>query len=419
MGVGRHFGSPQHPFPLAAQPRWASRSIEIGRRPDGCEHKRQAASGGRCERRQTVRTAESVRRSPSARPPANDIAKTVRPVVVCGIDDPVAERALVAFAAELVERIDGRLVLAHVQPPPLLALEPQIAYAARAPDPGRSLRTVARRLARLAADVGIASTTKLHVGFGDLEERLLATARREDAALILIGSRAASRSGRTGSLAPRLIEHATCPVLVLPPPAERSNACAAGADWGHKPIAATSRGRDAVSVLSSEGGDVTSNSIVCGVDGSRDARVALRFAAQLSRRLGLRLVVAHVVQPPIPTPGLGPTARQLDGVPLDALLAAGHALVERVLEEEQLGEAERRVMLGFPADRLADIADDEAAELIVVGSRGRGAFKAAFLGSVSTDVVGVARCPVLVVPPAAAAALSEREETPTALARAI
>jgi nucleotide-binding universal stress UspA family protein len=54
--------------------------------------------------------------------------------------------------------------------------------------------------------------------------------------------------------------------------------------------------------------------------------------------------------------------------------------------------------VGFPGDRLADLADEEAAELIIVGSRGRGAVKAAILGSVSTDVIGVARRPVLVVP---------------------
>jgi nucleotide-binding universal stress UspA family protein len=42
--------------------------------------------------------------------------------------------------------------------------------------------------------------------------------------------------------------------------------------------------------------------------------------------------------------------------------------------------------------------------MIVVGSRGRGAFKAAFLGSVSSSLVGVARCPVLIVPPGAAEA---------------
>jgi nucleotide-binding universal stress UspA family protein len=59
--------------------------------------------------------------------------------------------------------------------------------------------------------------------------------------------------------------------------------------------------------------------------------------------------------------------------------------------------------VGLPAERLADLADDEDAELIVVGSRGRGRFKASFLGSVSNSLVGVARCPVLVVPPGVSA----------------
>jgi nucleotide-binding universal stress UspA family protein len=67
-----------------------------------------------------------------------------------------------------------------------------------------------------------------------------------------------------------------------------------------------------------------------------------------------------------------------------------------------LGQADRRVVIGYPAEGLADLADEEGAEMIVVGSRGRGAFKAALLGSVSTSLIGVARCPVLVVPPGAA-----------------
>ena len=66
-----------------------------------------------------------------------------------------------------------------------------------------------------------------------------------------------------------------------------------------------------------------------------------------------------------------------------------------------LEDADRRVVVGYAAERLADLADEERADMIVVGSRGRGAFKAAILGSVSTSLVGVARCPVLVVPPGA------------------
>ena len=102
----------------------------------------------------------------------------------------------------------------------------------------------------------------------------------------------------------------------------------------------------------------------------------------------------------------------------DSLVAAGEALVDRVLEEEDLVRAHRRVVLGFPADRLADVADEEAAELIVVGSRGRGAFKAAFLGSVSADVIGVARCPVLVVSPGAARSMQATARTSAATVHA-
>jgi nucleotide-binding universal stress UspA family protein len=83
---------------------------------------------------------------------------------------------------------------------------------------------------------------------------------------------------------------------------------------------------------------------------------------------------------------------------------AGARLLEEIAAEHGFGDAERRVVVGFPAGRLADLADDEDAELIVVGSRGRGRFKAAFLGSVSNSLVGVARCPVLIVPPGAAEA---------------
>jgi nucleotide-binding universal stress UspA family protein len=82
---------------------------------------------------------------------------------------------------------------------------------------------------------------------------------------------------------------------------------------------------------------------------------------------------------------------------------AGARLLERIAVAVGLGDAEQRVAVGLPAERLADLADDEDAELIVVGSRGRGRFKTAFLGSLSNSLVGVARCPVLIVPPVVSA----------------
>ena len=146
-----------------------------------------------------------------------------------------------------------------------------------------------------------------------------------------------------------------------------------------------------------------SRSIVCGVDGSPEAQAALGVASRLSDQLGLRLVVAYVSQAALFAAGPGPGPVMT--TPTEEELRSGAALVEKVVREERLLGAEQRSVYGLPAERLADLADEEDAELIVVGSRGRGAFKAAFLGSVSRDLIGVARCPVLVVPPGATGAV--------------
>jgi nucleotide-binding universal stress UspA family protein len=148
--------------------------------------------------------------------------------------------------------------------------------------------------------------------------------------------------------------------------------------------------------------------IVCGVDGSPDSQRAVAVAAQFARRLGAKLilanVVAQVVDPVVPAYAYAPMARPAIPAPpmserrTDANMEASEALLERIVGEAGVEGAELRTMLGIPAERLAELADDEEADLIVVGSRGRGSFKAAFLGSVSHSLIGIARCPVLVVP---------------------
>jgi nucleotide-binding universal stress UspA family protein len=150
-------------------------------------------------------------------------------------------------------------------------------------------------------------------------------------------------------------------------------------------------------------------SIVCGVDGSADSQAALDVAAGLANRLETRLVLAHVAElAHIPyaaaAPFGGMAATMAVAEETDSEEKAATRLLERIAVEAGLADAERRVVVGFPAERLAELADEEDAELIVVGSRGRGAFKAAFLGSVSSSLVGIARCPVLIVPPGAAGA---------------
>lgn len=143
--------------------------------------------------------------------------------------------------------------------------------------------------------------------------------------------------------------------------------------------------------------DAAPESLVCGVDNSRGAREAVRVAAKLSDRLGLRLLLVHVAQV---TGSIHPR-----GVPYghgesqeEELREAGRVLAEVTQEYELDGRAEQLLEIGDPADRLAELAGQYDAALLVVGSRGRGAFRSALLGSVSARLAAKAPCPVVVVP---------------------
>ena len=146
-----------------------------------------------------------------------------------------------------------------------------------------------------------------------------------------------------------------------------------------------------------------STTILCGVDDSPDSQAALGIAASLADRLRLKLVVAHVAEPDhIPYAAAAPFGQLAGSAAVVEEVGAKMGSAERVLEEvlhsAGLADAERRAEVGVPAERLAELADEVDAELIVVGSRGRGAFRSAFLGSVSNALLGVARCPVVIVP---------------------
>jgi len=149
----------------------------------------------------------------------------------------------------------------------------------------------------------------------------------------------------------------------------------------------------------------TARRVVCGVDGSEQARHAASAALRLADRLGARLILVHVT----PTRTVVPVDSFPMGVdpstyPRSSELACSEAeaAFDSLSSDVTEARVEREVRLGEPAAVLAEVAADCGAELIVVGSRGRGAWRSAVLGSVSSDVARLAPCPVLIVPERAA-----------------
>jgi nucleotide-binding universal stress UspA family protein len=140
------------------------------------------------------------------------------------------------------------------------------------------------------------------------------------------------------------------------------------------------------------------SSIVCGLDGSSASCEALQVAHRLGERLGLRLVLAHVL--PLPIIAAAPqVAFAADPRDLEIDGRAGRELLEQAARAADVGaEAARRVEFGDPAERLLVVAEEEGAEMIVVGSRRRGAWDAALHGSVPAALATRATRPVLVVP---------------------
>ena len=140
--------------------------------------------------------------------------------------------------------------------------------------------------------------------------------------------------------------------------------------------------------------------IVVGIDGSEPSRRALRWAVNEALKWHADLTVLHAWRF-----GSSPTDPL---VPQDAIrrvgAAAQHLLDDEVAFAREAG-AEAAGSLVFATAVRALVDASAAADLLVVGSRGRGAVGAALLGSVSQACVRHAHCPVVVVPDTATVAL--------------
>jgi nucleotide-binding universal stress UspA family protein len=139
--------------------------------------------------------------------------------------------------------------------------------------------------------------------------------------------------------------------------------------------------------------------IVVGSDGSDTAAVAVRNAAELARSVGARL---HVVSAFRPLSGVRVAGADADPERADWAVG-GTVNVDAVLDgvagmTRAMGvETECYARRGDPAEAILDVADEQAADLIVVGSKGMQDNRRFLLGSVPDKVSHHAPCSVLIV----------------------
>jgi nucleotide-binding universal stress UspA family protein len=118
--------------------------------------------------------------------------------------------------------------------------------------------------------------------------------------------------------------------------------------------------------------------VVCGITETLAGRGAADLAHALGARLGLRVVLVHVVEEG------GLNSRQL----LDEIAF-------------EFGEGtETRILLGNPADALAEVAADEGADLIVIGSHPAGFGSRRLRCALARELEAATHIPVVMAPPA-------------------
>ena len=293
-----------------------------------------------------------------------EVGRAHRPVVV-GVDGSgSAYRAVEWAAAEAVRRgAELRLVRAFSW----TTSERPIRDGGRVAQYRDELLKIARgqvaRAARIAADVRPEVETTTQVAIGAPIEVLGSEARR--AQLLVLGDRGLGGLAGLllGSVSVGLAAHGACPVVIV-----RGERGAAGNE---------------------------ESPVVVGIDDSSISEAALAFAFDAAAARGVGLVVVHAWSPTAIDDALAPV------MDWDAATAEEDALLAERLagwERKHPEVAVRRTVVRNGAVRSLVAASREA-QLVVVGSRGRGNATGLLLGSVSHGVLHASHCPVAIVRP--------------------
>lgn len=281
--------------------------------------------------------------------------------IVVGVDGSPASKVAVDWAAREADMRNTALTLVHILP--AARFWPEVATPSRIE---QLYQSQAQRWLREATTVA----EKAMTAPGRIDTRLLDGAvlpslvdLSKEAQLIVVGCRGQGSIARRlmGSISRGLVQRAHCPVAVL---------------------------HDEDPLMSCP---VARAPVVVGIDGSPASELAAEIAFDEASRRGVELVAVHA--------WMDDTTFEL---PADEWSATGKGMAEQTLTQQLTRWRQRYpevpvrqvVVRDQPARQLVKQADD--AQLVVVGSHGRGGFAGMLLGSVAAAVAESARMPVIV-----------------------
>ncbi|WP_428908089.1 universal stress protein [Niallia sp. Krafla_26] len=145
-------------------------------------------------------------------------------------------------------------------------------------------------------------------------------------------------------------------------------------------------------------GDLMTRQLIVPIDESTHSHRALQYACTVAKEVDARIMLVNV-QPSYDTfPNIHRFVSKAD-IELYIQETAEEILEKAIKAVEQLDvELEKVVCTGVPKVEITKLAKERKATSIIMGTRGLGAVKSAFIGSVSLGVLQLAPCPVTLVP---------------------